>query len=225
MVLEEGGELIVSPISDLLLNIYHFITNSFSPFFSDGLNIVFLAIIIALVAIFIWNFYRSLSQRDLISLNLSKYNTSTHPLIYKLLAIALYFVEYIILMPILIFLWFFALSIIILLIAETSSSAAQILLISAAMVAAIRILAYHKQELAKELAKLFPFITLSVFLLSPRAFDIEAIILKISEIPSLLVNVFYYLLIIVVIEGFLRTLFTIMEFWVSEEEAEKDKKN
>ena len=215
---------VMAPITNIVLQLYRFIIELFSPYLGDGVKVFLLAILIAAIAIFIWNFYKSISQKDLITLNLSRYNTAQHPSLYKLLAIVFFFLEYLILMPVLILLWFFALSIIILVIAE-EREINQILLISAAMVTSVRILAYHKNEIAKDLAKLFPLITLSVFLLSPRAFDLEIVLGKISAIPSLLGSVFYFLLIIIIVEVFLRALYTIMEFWQSEEEAEKLKKS
>lgn len=224
MVLD-GVNNISDPLTTLFLEGYRSINTNLSPFFGEGVNMVLLAIIISLVAIFIWNFYKSLSQRDLISLNLRKYNKSTHSVFHKIWAILLFFLEYLLLMPFIIFLWFFALAIMILLIAA-ERSASHVLLISGAMVASIRLLSYHKNELAKDLAKLFPFITLSTFLLSARAFNPEDVILKISEIPSLLNSVFYFLFAIFIIEVILRLLYTVLDFWKSEEEAEqiRDKK-
>src|SRR3989344_2438759 len=137
-------------------------SNYFSNIFGDGsliLNVLFLAVVLAVISLFIWEFYKSTSKRNLIRLDLKKYNYSEHPFVSKILAIALYLIEYIIIIPFLIILWFTGLSIVLLLIAERPIN--EILFISAALIGAIRILAYYKVEMSKDLAKLFPLITLS----------------------------------------------------------------
>ena len=97
----------------------------------------------------------------------------------------------------------------------------QVLLISGATIAAIRILAYHKQEMSQELAKLFPLIAISAFLLSPNAFDVPRMISQIADIPLLFKSIFYFLIVIFMVEIVLRIFYTIMEFWQSEDEEEK----
>ena len=175
-----------------------------------AVNVFVIALTIAVVAFLIWYFYRTLSQKNLISLNLNQYNRSDHPTMSKVLAIALYFVEYVLIMPILILVWFTALSIFILII-SSGESVSQTLLLTAAMVGSIRILAYWNGEIAKDLAKLFPFITLSVFLLTPNAFDVSTTLGKFSGVPELFTNIFFFLLAIFVIEIFLRVVYTITQ--------------
>ena len=66
---------------------------------SMALNVLLFAVILAVVSLFIWKFYRSTSKMNLIELNLSKYNQSEHPLAGKFFALILYLLEYIIIMP------------------------------------------------------------------------------------------------------------------------------
>ncbi|MFH1425506.1 MAG: hypothetical protein ABIG28_02130 [archaeon] len=183
-----------------------------------ALTVLLFAIALVIVAIFIWNFYRSTSKRNLIDLNLRKYNHSEHPLMYKVFATVLYLLEYIVIMPFLITLWYAGLAFVLLLIAK-ERPINDILLISAAMIAAIRILAYYRTEIAKDLAKLFPFITLSVFLLTPGEFNLEQIVSHIYKIPISLNILFYFILVVAVVEIILRFVYTMFEFWRSEEEA------
>jgi hypothetical protein len=208
---------VVDNLANVIIGLYRGLKSGLSGGLSSAVDVFLLGILISIVAIFIWQFYQSLSQRNIINLNLSRYNTSEHPTISKLFAIFLFFIEYLIVMPILIFLWFTALSIIIMLIAPERAIGG-VLLITGSLVAAVRILAYHNSDIAKDVAKLFPFITLSVFLLSPNAFDIEGIIGQLKEIPILVGNVFYFLVVIIFIEVVLRVLHTIMDFWQGPEE-------
>tara|TARA_Y100000034_G_C6899925_1_gene415801 strand:- start:2491 stop:3204 length:714 start_codon:yes stop_codon:yes gene_type:complete len=184
-------------------------------------NVFLMALIIAIVAWFIWKFYNTTSKRNIIQLNLRKYNTSSHPVSSKLMALVLYFVEFLIIMPVIILIWFFALSIIVLVIAP-ERDIVQVITITAATVASIRILAYHNEEISKDLAKMFPFIALSLFLLSPNPLDIESTIAQLGQIPVLFWSILSAFFLIFGIEIVLRLFYTIYEFWKSEETKETD---
>jgi len=195
------------------------LANYLSSFSSSSLvvNVLLFAIILAVVSFFIWKFYKSTSKRNLIELDLRKYNYSEHPVSSKAFAIVLYLLEYVIIMPFLLVLWFTGLSLVLLLIAK-ERSVTDVLFISAALIGAIRILAYYKGEIAKDLAKLFPFITLSIFLLSPGAFDFSNLFSQLAVIPQLIDSIFSFVLIISLLEIVLRVFYTVFEFYKSEEE-------
>lgn len=187
-----------------------------SPEIFSVLEVLLFILLITLVSIFIYYFYLSISKRSIITLNLRQYNRTLHPFWNKMLASFLFFVEYLLLMPFLILLWFAALSIIILLIAD-EKTASQVLFVSAGLIGAVRILAYFHQEIAKDLAKLFPFIMLSVFILSPNSFFPSKIMEKIFEIPSLFPKAIFFLGIVVAVEIILRIFHTAAEFFYSSE--------
>ena len=119
------------------------ITGVFSLKFVDdlALNVLILAIILAIVSLFIWEFYKSASKRNILNLNLNQYNQSDHPLFKKVYAVGFYLVEYLLITPVLMLLWFAALSFVLLLITEEGVSVAQLLMISAVNIGAVRILA------------------------------------------------------------------------------------
>ena len=168
-------------------------------------NVFIFAVLISLYAVFTWKFYRLLSKKDILSLNLSQYNNVGHPLLKKLVAISLYLIEYIIIMPALIFFWFGILALIILLLSQ-SLEIGQVIIVSAAMVAAIRILAYYEEDLSKEMAKMFPFTILAIFILSPEFFSLERVANNLTLIPELFTKIMYFLVLIVAIEFLLRIL-------------------
>jgi len=197
------------------------ISGGFNPLFhsSLALDVFVLSIVLAIVSLFIWKFYRSTSKRSLIKLDLQRYNYTNHPFGNKVFAMILYLLEYVIIAPLLLTLWFAGLAVILLLIGQDQNTS-DLLLIAAIVIGAIRILAYFKGEIAKDLAKLFPFIALSAFLLSvadPGAVG-SGIFTKIGEIPAFLTNgvIFSYLLVVFLIEIVLRLFYTIYEFWSSE---------
>jgi hypothetical protein len=175
-------------------------------------NLLALTIFITVLSLLILKFYQTLSNRDLIKLNLSQYNKSGSPLLGKIGAIFLFFIEYILVMPLVIALWFGALAVFVLMVVE-SKSVFNVLLISAVLVASIRILSYHKEEISKDLAKMFPLIMLSTFLLSPKALNFDGVFSEIAQIPSLFNEVIIFLVFIFAVEIILRLFYVIMQFF------------
>jgi len=180
------------------------------------INLFIFALLISLYSIFTWNFYRNLSKKDLLALNLTQYNRTTHPFVNKVFASFLNIVEYLVILPFLIFFWFAILALIILILSE-GQTASNIIFISAAIVAAVRILSYYTEDLSKDLAKLFPFTILTIFLLTPNFFSLDRVLSFITEIPLFLNNIFYYLLFIVFLELILRILDTLINLIYSDE--------
>lgn len=174
-------------------------------------------IFIVVYAVFIWKFYKFLSSKDIINLNLMQYNYSKHPILEKFFAIVLYTIEYLIILPFLVLFWFAILSIFLLLLSE-SESVNQILIISTAIIAAIRITSYISEDLSKDLAKILPFTVLGLFIINSDLFNLERLLGRILEIPSLFTNIFMFIIFIFVIEFVLRIVYLIAEFFRSEEE-------
>jgi hypothetical protein len=181
--------------------------------------VLVLAATLTIASLFIFKFYKSLSKRNLISLNLYKYNTSEHPIASKLFAMLFYLLEYLFAIPFIIMLWFAGIAIFILLIGSESLTVDYILWISAALIGAIRILAYVRPEVATDLAKLFPFTTLSFLLLSAGQFNLDVLLANLQAIPSLFSHILSFILVILVIEVFMRIIYTLYDFWKSEDVA------
>ncbi len=195
---------------------YGQIVSSLDPGLARVVNLFSVSILIVISAWVIWFFYNVLSKRDLIELNLNKYNRTTHPGWNKFFASVFYLLEYIVIIPFMVFFWFLVMASILLVLAVERGSG-EIILITAALVAATRILAYHKEEISKDLAKLFPFIAFSVFLLSPNPFNFSDLLVRISEVPSMFSSILYYLVFVVAIEAVLRFFYLIYDFWASED--------
>ncbi len=181
--------------------------------------LAFYAIILALYVIFIWKFYKFLAKRDIINIDLSKFNRSEHPVLSKTFASTFFLIEYLIILPILVFFWFSILALFLLFLSKTQS-VSHILLISAAIVSATRMASYYSGTPAKELAKIFPLSILSVFLLDPNFFSIEKLIGRFSSIPSFFNHILVYLIFILALEIVLRSVFIFVDFISSEEERE-----
>lgn len=171
-------------------------------FWQSFFNLFFLAFMIFVYAAFIWRLHRFISHKNIFDFKLNKYNKADHPILEKLSTIGLYVVEYLIIMPILIFFWFsiFGISMIIF----TELTLESILVISAVIVAAVRITAYSNEAIAKEVAKLLPLALLSISLLEPGFFEFNRVLSNLSQIPVFFSIISNYLLFIVVVEMILR---------------------
>ena len=111
-------------------------------------------------------------------------------------------------MPLLVFFWFAILAFLLLLLSK-DQSVAQILLVAAAVVGAIRVTSYFNEDLSRDLAKIFPFTVLVIFLLSPNFLDFSTVIGKLLEIPSFLNNILFYLIFVISFEILIRFFYTI----------------
>lgn len=198
---------------------YESLINTLPTEYASLMNLLIFSILISLYAIFTWKFYRSLSKKDLLELDLSRYNRSTHPFIKKVIASFLYLIEYIIILPFLIFFWLSVLAIIILILSQ-EQTAQQILLVSASIVAAIRILAYYQEELSRDLAKMFPFTILTIFLLTPNFFSFPRIVEGLFQVKDFLSSLVFFLAFIIFLELILRTIDTISNLFHGKDEDE-----
>lgn len=161
-------------------------------------------ILIILYAIFIWKVYKTISHKDLISLNLQEYNAFAHPTLEKIWAGVLYFLEYLLILPFIVLFWYIFFSLALLLFSNLSLE--NILLLSAAVVGSIRALAYYKSEISAEIAKLLPLTILGLMMLSPEFLNIGRLLEAVSSIPSLLSSIGYALGFVVGLELILRLL-------------------
>ncbi len=140
----------------------HFLTQ-------DGSGITFLLFVIgiAIYALFVWYFYRYISKRDLFPkffYILEKREKYTKAKLVTFAAI------YIVSFPVIIFLWFTVLAFFVYLIGEGMPMFLAIF-VSMAIIAVVRILAYYREEAAKEIAKMIPYAILSFFLKSAAVYE------------------------------------------------------
>ena len=92
------------------------------------INLLLKTILVAIYVIFIWKLHIFISTKNILRLNLNKYNKNNHPLITKIIAGFLYLLEYVIILPILIFFWFLIFAILLIFIAKGMDPASIILL-------------------------------------------------------------------------------------------------
>lgn len=198
----------------------------FPSYFGIFLNLLILVLLIFVFSIFVWKFHKFISKKNILGLELNKYNKTESPLKTKLLAGFLYFLEYLIILPIIIFVGYFIFTIFLIIFAQ-SGNISQVLVISAVIIAAIRMSAYYKENLSQELAKLLPLTLLATAVLNPNTFSqtpyFENIVTQFSQIPNSLGEIFYYLLFIIILEMILRFFdFIFSLFGLEDENEEKE---
>ena len=209
-----------------IFNAYNSFLSSLPLFAQTFINLFLIVVLIFIYSVFIWKLYRVLAKKNVIELNLNKYNTSEHRVLAKTLAVIFYFIEYIIVMPLLIFLGFSIFTLFLIFLTENLAIGA-LLIISAAIIAAIRMTAYYHEDLSRDLAKLFPFTLLAVSVLNPNFFSVERIFSRFQEIPTFFNEIFIYLIFIIALEVILRIVDSIFSLFGSgqEENGDDEKQN
>ncbi|MCK5043683.1 hypothetical protein KAR52_01610 [Candidatus Pacearchaeota archaeon] len=226
-------EEVVNNVGKGILEIYDSFLSMLPPRAQIFINLFLLIFLVVIYSIFVWKFYRFISKKNILGLNLNKYNKSQHPLITKLFAGLLYFLEYIIILPFLLFFWFSIFTIFLILL-TTDLDIQTLLIISATVIAAIRITSYipkYGEKLSRELAKLLPFTLLAISLLNPGFFDISRIFAHFSLLPGFFEEIIYYLIFIIIFEIILRffdfifSLFELEEVTVEGDEEDNSEDN
>ncbi|MGC9309602.1 MAG: hypothetical protein ACP5D2_02805 [Candidatus Nanoarchaeia archaeon] len=160
-------------------------------------------LLIIVYAIFVFYFYKYLSKKNLVELNLSQYNRYQHAGAAKFTAFIFYILEYIIILPVLTLFWFGTFSLFLLLLSK-AEAVLTILTLSAALVSSVRISAYVNEQLAEDLAKMVPLALLAFFILEPDFFQLSLFLDRFSQIPTLLSQIPYYLFFIIALEFVMR---------------------
>ena len=159
---------------------------------------------IVVYSIFVFNFYKFLALKNIFHLNLRQYNDFKSFLgdVYE---VFLYFLEYLLILPFFIFVWF-VIVVMILIFLNNNSGLEMILLLSMALVASIRVCAYYSENLAKDLAKLLPFALLAVFLSDPIFPSFSYFREIIFDLPGKLPTILYYFIFVFLLELILRII-------------------
>jgi len=221
---------VINNISSWLLKAYDLLTSALPSWAQGFVGLFLLVLLVVFYSIFIWKFYRFISKKNPLGLNLNKYNKIEHSFFARLITGTLYFVEYILILPVLIFVVFAIFTFFLIILAQ-NQDISQILIISAIIIAAIRMTSYYKEELSREISKILPFTLLAIAALNPSTFSqsnyIETILTHFSQIPNFFGQIKTYLLFIIILETILRFFDYIFSLFgleepTKEEEDEED---
>ena len=99
-------EWVATGFANLLEEFYLGITQILPSWAQTFLNLFLWSLLLVIYAIFIWKFYRWIARKDILKLNLSKFNSLDHAVFAKVFGMLIYFIEYLVILPIVVFLWF-----------------------------------------------------------------------------------------------------------------------
>jgi len=162
-------------------------------------RLIFFTFIILIYAIFVFYSYRFFSRKNIFEFNMRQYVNSEHPILSPIIGISIYLVEYVILLPFLVIIWFSFYSLFILLLA-LNLDIQNVLLIAASLIASIRISSFVSEKISQELAKLIPFTFLALALTGERFFSISFLLERFQEVPDLFSSIPIYLIFIALVE-------------------------
>jgi len=174
-------------------------------FIAETYPIILAVIAIALYSGFVFLFYRFLARKDILTLDLSKFEKNYSGKFRLYFRIVFHIGLYIVLIPILIAFWTLILAMILTLFASDPDHARNAL-IATAVVGAIRILSYWTEELSRDVAKMLPFAVLGVFLVDSTAVHIDSIISLIESWPELANSWWNSLILLSILEVILRAI-------------------
>lgn len=189
-------------------------------FIAETYPIILAVIAIALYSGFVFLFYRFLARKDILTLDLSKFEKNYSGKFRLYFRIVFHIGLYIVLIPILIAFWTLILAMILTLFASDSDHARNAL-IATAVVGAIRILSYWTEELSRDVAKMLPFAVLGVFLVDSTAVHIDSIISLIESWPELANSWWNSLILLSILEVILRAINGLYNFFWGKRQLKK----
>ena len=177
---------------------------------------------VAFYGLFLFKFYHLLARKDILKFNSNDYGKGSYPTVDRTAGFFLYFLQVLVLFPLIVFFWFAVLIIFIAFLSK-NQSVENIMLSAMAIVGATRIASYYNEELSKDLAKLLPLVLLGVFLIDISFFSFNqtwTILLQTVQQWKILI---YYLVFIIILEVILRLGFLLFGRVEYEEVPEEPK--
>jgi len=174
--------------------------------FWQGLEILrpaaMFAVAVAVYGVLVFNFYRVMSRRVVFVITFEKLKESER-LLSRLAYYLIYVVRYVVVFPIMVYIWFWLLVMMVALL-HSHKEPAELLLITMAVLTAVRVTSYYNEGLSADIAKILPYGLMGVFLVSFGSFDLDAYIDLLSRIRDESHAAFYYWVFIVIQELVLR---------------------
>jgi hypothetical protein len=180
---------------ELLLILRDFATDTFPTLMA--------IIAIAAYSGFVFMFYRLLAKRDLLTLDLKRYEDSMTGRIRVFFRSLLFVAQYVLLIPILIGFWTVVMATILTLLSDSSDHSRNAM-IATSVVGAVRILAYWTEDLSRDVAKMLPFAVLGVFLVSSTSVNFSEFEALYSNLPELADAYLNSLILLSILETVLR---------------------
>lgn len=168
--------------------------------------LLYLVIIMIIYSVFVFKMYKFMAKKNLFELNLYQYSRAKHKGLKKTVDIILYILEYIIIFPIISFIWVAIISSLLFFMSEDPFKL--IVLGAVAVVVTIRATSYFSEELSTEIAKLLPFGLLILALTKISTFAFLNYPELVKQLPELWRNSAYFIIFILIFEIVFRLLYS-----------------
>ncbi|MDH3610971.1 MAG: hypothetical protein OEM79_04340 [Nitrosopumilus sp.] len=188
-------------------------------------DLIAFSIGMVIYGIFVYHFYKFLSKRDMFSINIgekisgAKFKSSGQKLSVVPRAAA-FLATKLFIFPFVIFMWFIGYSSFMFMLVQNMPTET-IFLVSSGLIIAVRISAYYNEDLSKDIAKLVPFTLLGIFLFNPQFYSFSDTLTRLFEIPSFIIQIGSFMLLAMVVEITLSTLYLIRFKFFHKESSEK----
>ncbi|MEW5996437.1 MAG: hypothetical protein AB1657_02480 [Candidatus Micrarchaeota archaeon] len=166
-------------------------------------NVAMMVLTITIYALVIGTFWKTFSRRNIFEIDWKKVGKGFVPQVLERVKFGL---EYVIVFPLAVFVWFVVLTIFLYFISKTASIA-DMMFISISLVAATRICSYLDEDIAVDVAKTVPIALFAVFLASPTTFSPLIIEQRLAEMAELIGDALPFFLMLMGLEVVLRILF------------------
>jgi hypothetical protein len=183
--------------------------NTFLEFpepFQKIIMLLIFSLIIVAYSLFVWKTYRLISKKNILALNLKKYNNLQNASIHKILASIIYFLENLFISPLVIIFGFVAFSLFILFLTE-GLPLETILIISSVIIASVRMISYipvYGEKAAQEVAKLLPYTLLGVAIVRGGFLNFQQLLDSLGRIYLMFGDILIYLSFLIILESILR---------------------
>lgn len=192
MVIETIAEILTPPLLD----------------FQQNWQIITLfTLAITVYMVLVWHYFHLVAKRDLLKFNKIK-GDGFWVTIGNLMGEFVFLLEYLIVFPIITFIFFGAFALAMLFLAK-EQPLESVLLISITVIAATRVMAYYNEEASQELAKLIPIVLLGAYLTTPNFFSVELVMERIAQMPAFLNRIGGFIIYTLVLEISLKIMLNI----------------
>ncbi len=193
-----SGEDVTSAVGDVVSKL------DFS--FEEAIDILgpmaALLVEILIYSLFVYVFYRFMARRDIITAGYDQYSGKAK----KASRSMAYMIQHVVFFPIIVIAWTGALVIILSLLSgeDETLQLENVLLVSVALISTIRVTAYVREDLSRDLAKMLPFAILGIYLVNKDYYSLEISGGVLHDLPDHWEVIVYYTVFVVVLELIMR---------------------
>lgn len=164
----------------------------------------------SIAVLIVWYIYRKLAQRDIIKLDLKKYEFEKKWVrLKKFIAVIIYIIKFIIFFPILLFIMYAIVSVSLYILSGATMEIESVLFFSLIIISVIRMLAYIKEDAAREMAKMLPLAMILTLFISGGLMQGNITIPTSEEVINSIYGVSDYFVFVIGLEITLRVLHSI----------------